>query len=49
MCMTVCGYVHVSVVPTEAKRGHQIPLELELQMVMCAGKQIQAHKRHTCF
>ena len=25
VCMFVCSFVHVSAVPTEARRGHQIP------------------------
>lgn len=29
------GYAHISAVPIEARRGHQILLELEIQMVVC--------------
>ena len=37
MCMGAYMYIYVPhecLVPTEARRGHQIPLELELQVVV---------------
>lgn len=32
--VSVCGYVHMSAVSTEAVRGHQMPWVLDPQVVM---------------
>lgn len=34
VCYSVCGFVDVSAVPVEARRGHQMPLELELRVLV---------------
>lgn len=40
----MCGHVHLSAVPTEAKRGHWISLELELNAVGSLLKLVVGNK-----
>jgi hypothetical protein len=35
VCMSMCGYMHSSTVPMEARGGHLVPLELEFQEIVC--------------